>query len=1194
MLKNREKISNRVFELDKWPMFEFKVYNLSDEDKILLIDSDMMIMDGMSTEILIESLHRCYNDPEDIDIVSFDAFEKHRSYNEQHIKRKRDDDESFWKDIIGELPSGPQFEQVQNIRSGAFASCERIIPKLEWDAVKARLSERHILPSVYVMTAYAKVLARWCSQKKITINITVSNRKGNDKEILKAIGDFTEVLLVDFDFSDNKDCIEAAAQAQKKISRYKKHMAFESSAVIREYSERNNLQDRFPFPAVCTSMMFDKAGSKWEWLGERLYQISQTPQVVLDNQVSLKEGALYIHWDYVRDCFSENMINQIQQEYISALLGSDADIQDIYDLQAHKYNETYADIEKTTLTKLFKRSVERYPQHKAVVSMEESVTYSEMDMLSDKVAAYTLDKYGKNKAVVIKMSRSINAVAAMLGIIKTGGYYIPVAEDIPKHRLEFIINRSDAVAVYDDETVREILLTQTKALPVDFAEPDAIAYVIYTSGSTGEPKGVVITHDAVCNTIQDINCRFNVKSEDAIIGISFFGFDLSVYDIFGSLSCGAALYLAASAQDMFDIRKLITENNITVWNTVPSIMELLITNLPDDYVNDTLRVVMLSGDWISLSLPEKIKKHFPNAQVYSLGGATEASIWSIYYPVEDISDEWKSIPYGYPLANQTIWILDDEGRVCPCGVRGEICIGGRGVAKGYLNDKERTSKQFVEHEKLGYIYKTGDIGYLSESGYVVFMGRKDFQVKLNGYRIELGEIESCLLKCNGVREAIAEVKQIADRKMLAAYITPETGNGSYDNTFKTAVQLTRSSAHDLPIISSDRYESIQQAMDDYSLFIMFDVFSQLYSDKSFTIDSFINENRIDEKYRKILTQWADSLVEAGDLSKDHDNAYTFCDKRTYDGADDIEELRYWKAAFDFLSECSREIRSVITEKINPMTLLFKDGKSDIADNLYGQNPVAEYYNDFVAEFVKNYIESAKDGKQVRILEVGAGVGATTEPVLKKISGLNYSYHFTDVSAFFNEITKNKLGDDYSIDYGILDIDETVQTQGYQAGEFDIIIAANVIHDGKNVDTCLKNLRELLCSGGALVILEVTKSRHFHKISMGLMNGYSAYEDDYRVRKNSPLLDSKEWASHLKEAGFNEVCELTDNVDFCGGQSVIAAFADKCAVYPDLDEIKQELSDNIVSYMIPESIIIMDSFPYTSNGKIDRKKTAGIC
>ena len=169
-----------------------------------------------------------------------------------------------------------------------------------------------------------------------------------------------------------------------------------------------------------------------------------------------------------------------------------------------------------------------------------------------------------------------------------------------------------------------------------------------------------------------------------------------------------------------------------------------------------MKAVLLSGDWINVNLPDKIKKHFPKAAIFSLGGATEASIWSIYYPIKKVDASWTSIPYGYPLTNQSIYILDSEQRICPPEVIGEIYIGGIGVAKGYINDEEKTSNSFVK-SKYGRLYRTGDFGKYSREGYVVFCGRRDSQVKIGGYRIELEEIEAQIKEVPNIKDCIAVV-----------------------------------------------------------------------------------------------------------------------------------------------------------------------------------------------------------------------------------------------------------------------------------------------------------------------------------------------------------------------------------------------------------------------------------------------------
>jgi acyl carrier protein len=198
--------------------------------------------------------------------------------------------------------------------------------------------------------------------------------------------------------------------------------------------------------------------------------------------------------------------------------------------------------------------------------------------------------------------------------------------------------------------------------------------------------------------------------------------------------------------------------------------------------NRSLRWVLLSGDWIPLALPDKIKQVFKNAEVISLGGATEGSIWSIYYPIKEVKKEWKSIPYGFPLANQEFYVLNYETELCPVDVPGELYIGGVGVAQAYINDEEKTKNAFINHPKLGKIYKTGDYGIFRKQGYIEFLGRRDSQIKIRGYRVELGEIEMCLNQHEVVKQAVViDRNDASHKKYLCAYIV-----GTADKTVPTS------------------------------------------------------------------------------------------------------------------------------------------------------------------------------------------------------------------------------------------------------------------------------------------------------------------------------------------------------------------------------------------------------------------------
>ncbi|HEY2738210.1 MAG TPA: amino acid adenylation domain-containing protein, partial [Thermoanaerobaculia bacterium] len=312
------------------------------------------------------------------------------------------------------------------------------------------------------------------------------------------------------------------------------------------------------------------------------------------------------------------------------------------------------------------------------------------------------------------------------------------------------------------------------------ASPDDIAYVIHTSGSTGEPKGIVVQHRPAANLVDWINRAFAVGPDDRGLFITSLAFDLSVYDIFGLLAAGGTVHVAGGEElgDPARLVKLLCTAGITLWDSAPAaLVQLapLFPTAPDSA--SRLRRVLLSGDWIPVTLPDRVRQAFPGAQVLALGGATEATVWSNWFPVEGVDPSWPSIPYGRPIANARYHVLNDASTSCPISVQGELYIGGDCLCSGYARRPELTAAAFLPDPFAGTpgarLYRTGDRARYGIDGILEFQGRLDQQVKVRGYRIELGEIEVALAHHPGVREAVVLARQDepGDQR-LVAYVVP--------------------------------------------------------------------------------------------------------------------------------------------------------------------------------------------------------------------------------------------------------------------------------------------------------------------------------------------------------------------------------------------------------------------------------------
>lgn len=413
-------------------------------------------------------------------------------------------------------------------------------------------------------------------------------------------------------------------------------------------------------------------------------------------------------------------------------------------------NATNTPIPETILLhSLFFEQASRYPQQAAVVTSQQTLTYRELSNRAYQLG-HQLRQLGArpNQLVAIVMHKGWEQVAATLGVLAAGAAYVPIDPDLPTERRWYLLEQTQVQWVLTQswldtslewpENVTRLcadILDSPNSSPLEWVQqPDDLAYVIFTSGSTGKPKGVAIAHRSAVNTILDINQRFNVRLEDRVFALSSLSFDLSVYDIFGTLATGGTIVIpdATATKDPSHWLQLMRQQQVTLWNSVPALMQMLVNYTAGhcERLPQSLRLVLLSGDWLPVSLPEQIRALCPDVQVVSLGGATEASIWSILYPIEQVDPTWRSIPYGRPMANQYFYVLNAALEPCPIWVPGQLYIGGIGLALGYWRDEEKTNASFMIHPRTQErLYKTGDLGRYLPDGNIEFLGREDFQVK---------------------------------------------------------------------------------------------------------------------------------------------------------------------------------------------------------------------------------------------------------------------------------------------------------------------------------------------------------------------------------------------------------------------------------------------------------------------------------
>jgi amino acid adenylation domain-containing protein len=821
----RRRMSHQVLPSDRWPLFEFRASRLDDRRVRLHLSLDMLILDARSLSLFFYEWSKFYQDPQvrlpEVELCFRDYVLADAALKKTELYRH---DFEYWKNRLLSLPVGSDLPLTKNPSSLTKAEFTTRADRLDfrqWNSLKAKASQRGLSPSMLLLAAFSEVLRMWNKNPKFTINMTLFSRMARDPRLKNVIGDYTSSLLLGVDNAGAATFEARALNLQQQLRADLEHSSVGGVQIIREINKMRRGESVATMPVVFTSLVGtpspadDSIPTAWlgesAWLGDNIYSISQTPQVWLDNQASEQSGALIFNWDAVEELFPEGLLDDMFDGY-RRLLHRLADEEECwqeswYEMgrkmvpaaqleQRASVNVTEAPVSDELLHHYFAAQVAQRPHQPAVISPGRTLSYEELYKRSNQVGHWLRQRNARpNSLVAVVMEKGWEQVAGVLGVLASGAAYLPIDAALPKERISYLLEHGQVSLVLTQSwhdrmiewpaNIQRLCVDQADQLGLNESPLNTIqgsedlAYVIYTSGSTGLPKGVMIDHRGAVNTILDVNQRFGVKPEDRVLAMSALNFDLSVYDVFGLLAAGGTMVMpeAFSERNPEHWAEVMIKHGVTMWNTVPALMQMLVEYLAgrSEKLPDSLRLVMMSGDWIPTDLPDRIKGMGAMVKVVSLGGATEASIWSILYPIERVEPAWTSIPYGRPMANQNFHVLNDALAPCPVWVPGQLYIGGIGLAKGYWRDEDKTRSSFITHPRTGErLYRTGDLGRCLPDGNIEFLGREDFQVKIRGHRIELGEIETALLQHPGVRQAVVIASgETRGNQQLVAYVVPD-------------------------------------------------------------------------------------------------------------------------------------------------------------------------------------------------------------------------------------------------------------------------------------------------------------------------------------------------------------------------------------------------------------------------------------
>ncbi len=810
LLDTRAELSHQVFDITQWPLFDFRVTRFQDQKSIIHISLDLLISDIWSLLVIIKDLSAFYDQPSVVADPSDYTFRRYITeyYNKRKGAAEYELSRKYWTDRISTLPGAPGLPiNVVSKAQPTFKRYTHTLSATRWSELKKTGKTFGMTPTVVLLNAFSHVLATWSKSSSFGINLTLFNREDIHPDIAKIVGDFTSTSILEIGL-EKASFLKNGEKIQRQLYDDLEHRFFSGIELQREISRASRSTGQMSYPVVFTSALGlsgqNGVDSMLSGLGTLAYGISQTPQVWLDHQMIEDEGKLIYNWDIVEGLFPDGMIEKMFEAYTNLLInlskGESIWLDELKLTPSHQVAQIVATNapedgrSDKTLYDLFGDSVVINGTQTAIIHKDQEITYAELHTRVNQLAHVLRDfGVGKGKLVGVTLEKGWEQALAVLSIVKLGAAYVPIDASLPYERQQYLLQVCNIETVVVNGTYAHPSLTAdlnvvtieeldfNDLLASDFescASSEDIAYIIFTSGSTGKPKGVTLNHEGPVNTIQHLNEKYSLGTQDKVLAISDLNFDLSVYDIFGTLAAGGTIIMpeAKLKGDPMHWINLVIKHKVTLWNSVPALARLFVENcfyqqirqLPD------LRLIWMSGDWIPLELPDKIKSLNNHAKVISMGGATEASIWSIHYEINEIDPGWKSIPYGKPLANQSMFVLKDTFEHAPTWVPGMIYIGGVGLATSYWGDPEKTQNSFIQHPETGErLYRTGDLGRYLPDGNIEFLGREDFQVKVNGYRIELGEIERQLLENKSVGEAIVVVD--GDRfesKRLVAFIKP--------------------------------------------------------------------------------------------------------------------------------------------------------------------------------------------------------------------------------------------------------------------------------------------------------------------------------------------------------------------------------------------------------------------------------------
>ncbi|MCY9264016.1 amino acid adenylation domain-containing protein [Bacillus haynesii] len=802
LIKSRKRADRlRGFDLQKGPLMRLTLYQTGESRHTCVWTHHHIMMDGWSLGIVLQDFFHMYYALRDGRAIRLGKPAPYSTYMTWLRSQNREKTAAFWSDYLNgyaESVSVPgtksnTTEGVYTPKHLQFSLNPETIEKLSDLARRLGVTLNTLFTSIWGL-----LLHRYNATDDAVFGAVVSGRPSAIDGIESMAGLFINTVPVRIRSSADMSFSSLAKQVQKDILTCEDHGYYPLYEIQNESGLNKDLINHIlVFENYPVQMQ--KAVNGWQESEKNaldLDHFSMSEETNYDLNVVIVPGEpFYMKFSYNAEVYDTKDILRVQghvNEVIKCVL-SDPDrlITSIdpvpFDEKnlIHSFHGKQRSYPDQTVYELFEEQAAKTPEQEALILNETSWSYRELDERANQIAhALRKEGAGPNQVTAVMLHRSKEMVAALLGIWKAGSAFMPLDPDHPPERLSFLFQDSQALCLLTQQELlpfvpadykgRIVTIEETAVQPTDrlSAQSDSEnwAYIIYTSGTTGQPKGVLVSHESIANTLQWRREEYRMTDRDIALHLFSYVFDGSITGLFTPLLSGACVLLTDEddAKDVLAMKQLIVQHGVSHLLFVPSLYRVLLETLTKEDVK-SLRVVTLAGEAVTPDVIALSREICSGAELINEYGPTENSVSTT---VLRNLQQGERVTIGRPIANTSVYIM--YGRLLqPIGAVGELCISGKGLAKGYLQQKELTDQAFVTHpfQQGKRLYRTGDKARYLPNGTIEYLGRIDDQVKVRGFRIELGEIEAALRSISGVKDAAAIVHKSADGdQALAAYV----------------------------------------------------------------------------------------------------------------------------------------------------------------------------------------------------------------------------------------------------------------------------------------------------------------------------------------------------------------------------------------------------------------------------------------